>query len=129
MAVRPLPKIYLKVFYTHLKTLDKLTKKELLRRAKNKGGFNINYLIFNKINLNANLIYTGRRYDMDYSTWPAQRKILDNYTKIDLTAYYDIYENLQFFSRMENLTNQDYEDVIGYGTFQRSVYLGFKFSY
>ncbi len=129
MAVRPLPKIYLKVFYTHLKTLDKLTKKELLRRAKNKGGFNINYSVFDKINLNANLIYTGSRYDMDYSTWPAQRKLLDKYTKIDLTAYYDIYENLQFFSRIENLTNQVYEDVIGYGTPKRSVYLGFKFIY
>ena len=129
MAVRPLHKIYLKVFYTRLKTLDKLTKKELLRRAKNKGGFNINYSISNEINLNANLIYTGSRYDMDYSTWPAQRKILNKYTKIDLTAYYDIYENLQFFSRIENLTNQDYEDVIGYGTPERSVYLGFKFVY
>ena len=128
-VIRALRKLNLKIFYAYLKTEDKTTKEELLRRAKNKGGVTVNYTGIDKFNFNVNVLVVGRRYDLDFSTFPAKWKILDKYIKVNLTASYDIAKNMQFFSRIENLTDQEYEDVLGYGTPRRSIYFGFKFVY
>ena len=57
------------------------------------------------------------------------RKELKKYTKVNVTAYYDIMKNIEVFSRIENLTDAEYEDVLGFGTPGRSFYLGFRFNY
>ncbi len=127
-AIRPLRDLYFKIYYTYLKTEDKATKEALLRRANNKGGLTANYFI-KKFNFNLNMIFVGKRDDMDYSTFPAKRITLKEYTKINLTGSYDIIKNMQIYGRIENLTNQDYEDVLGFGTPEMSVYFGFRIDY
>jgi len=127
-AARPLKNLYLKLYYTRLNAEDKTAKEKLLRRAKNKAGITANYL-YKKLNLNLNMLFVGKRDDMDYSSWPPQRIILKEYTKINLTASYNITQTAQVFAKIENLTNQDYEDVLGFGTPKRAFYFGFKLNY
>jgi vitamin B12 transporter len=128
-AFNLLPLLNINASYTYLKTKDISTGEELLRRAKNKGGINVNYNGINKFNFNLNILLIGRRYDLDFSTFPASRKTIEKYIKINLTAIYSIAKNIQFFSRLENLNNAKYEEIFGFGTPGRSIYCGFKFNY
>lgn len=51
---------------------------------------------------------------------------LDDYTLVDLRAEYPIGEGLTLFGRVENLFDEQYQTVINYGTFGRSVYAGIR---
>jgi vitamin B12 transporter len=98
----------------------------LLRRPKLKAAYGINYSFLGKANVNAEVIFIGKRDDMDFSQSPAERVELKNYTLINLAASYNILSFLQIYGRVENLFNTDYEEVFGFGTPGLSGYAGIK---
>ncbi len=128
-SARPIDDLTLRASYTYTDTEDKATGKDLLRRAKNKLGFDVNYRFIGKGNVNLGLVYVGKRDDNDYSTWPAKRVELNDYVLVNLAASYDITKNIQIFGRAENLLDEDYEEVKGFGTPGISAYAGIKLSF
>jgi vitamin B12 transporter len=126
-SVRPIDDLTFLASYTYTDTEDKATGKDLLRRAKNKFGFDVNYRFIGKGNVNLGLVYVGKRDDNDYSTYT--RVELDDYVLVNLAASYDITRNIQIFGRAENLLDEDYEEVKGYGTPEVSAYAGVKLSF
>lgn len=128
-SVKPIDDLTLSFNYTHTDTEDKRTKKDLLRRPKNKFGLDINYHFLNKANVNIGVIYVGKRDDMDWSVWPARRVELDEYTLVKLAASYEIFKNFQVVARVENLLDKEYEEVKGWGTPGFSVFGGIKLSF
>jgi vitamin B12 transporter len=128
-SVRPIDDLTFLASYTYTDTEDKETGKDLLRRAKNKFVFDVNYRFIEKGNVNLALVYIGKRDDDDYSTWPARRVELDDYVLVNLAASFDITRNIQVLGRVENLLDEDYEEVKGYGTPEISAYAGVKLSF
>ena len=126
--ITPVPNFYIKGFYTYLKTEDKAAKKELLRRPKHKFGISAS-TTFNKLQFSLDMLYVGKRYDNDFSTWPAKRITLKDFTKIDISVSTNILKNTEVFARIDNLTDQDYEYVFGYGTPGRSFFSGIRLKY
>jgi vitamin B12 transporter len=51
---------------------------------------------------------------------------LDDYNVVDLSASYSINDRLEIYGRIENATNEDYQEVAGYNTAGRSVYGGVR---
>lgn len=51
---------------------------------------------------------------------------LDAWTRVDLRASYIIYENLSIYGRVDNVLNEEYQYVLGYGTPDRSYYVGVR---
>ena len=51
---------------------------------------------------------------------------LDDYDVVDLSASYAINDRFEVYGRIENATNQDYQEVAGYNTAGRSVYGGVR---
>jgi len=51
---------------------------------------------------------------------------LDDYDVVDLSASYSISERFEVYGRIENVTNQDYQEVAGYNTAGRSIYGGVR---
>jgi vitamin B12 transporter len=49
---------------------------------------------------------------------------LDNYNLVNLTSSYLLSENLRIKLRIENLFDRKYQDVVGFNTANRSIYLG-----
>ena len=72
------------------------------------------------------MIYIGEKDDKNFSTFPAQRINLKDYTLINIAANYDLFRFLKLFARVENLLNTDYEEVYGYGTPGLSAFAGLK---
>ncbi len=102
--------------YTYTDTEDETTGEDLLRRAKNKFSFDLGYRFAEKAMVNFNFIHTGERDDMDYSSWPASRVKLDGYNLVNISGTYKITNSIEIIGRIDNLFDEDYEDVKGYGT-------------
>ncbi|OGU55921.1 MAG: hypothetical protein A2V66_18430, partial [Ignavibacteria bacterium RBG_13_36_8] len=115
--------------YTYTDAVDKGdgtagNEKPLLRIPRHKFVLSMNYDWQNKLNINTQLRYIGRREDEDFSVYPSERVTLTSYTIADLAASYQITELIRIYGRIENLFNTDYEEVLYYGTLGRSFYAG-----
>jgi len=92
---------------------------ELQRRAKDTFRSALDYYGLAKTHLGLNAHYIGTRYD-DL----AQTKQTGRYTLWGAIINYDVTESLSFYLKGENLTNKRYQEVDGYGTAGRSIYIG-----
>jgi len=123
-----LPDLSIKANCTYLKTEDKTTGEQLLRKPKRKFSIASNYRFLQRGNVNLEAIFIGYRYDRDFATYPPERLILGNYTLLNMAISYDIINNLQLYVKGDNLTDKKYENVYGYGTSGVSVQIGMKTS-
>lgn len=74
------------------------------------------------VHLNWRAARKARAYDYaDPSGLP-----LDNYQVVDISARYRPFEILSLYGRIENLTDEKYQEVLGYNTSGRAGYLGFE---
>ena len=77
--------------------------------------------------LAANLLYIGDRRDLhpvNFSTVTA-----DDYVTLNFTARFKINEWLTIFGRVDNATDENYEDVLGFQTAGASAYGGIRLEY
>ena len=112
--------------YTYTDTEDKKTGASLLRRPWNKVSADVTWAVSDDASLTASLLFTGRRFDNDYSTFPASRASLGSYALVNLSGSYNLTERVSLFARVENMFDREYEQVVGYGTPGAAVYGGFK---
>ena len=54
---------------------------------------------------------------------------LADFDVLNVTASYQLSENVEFFARIENALNEEYQEVIGYITPKRSYYLGIRLNF
>lgn len=125
LSARPCEKMNLVLSYTYTDTEDKITGLKLIRRPDHKFAANANYIFLEDGNLNLEFIYIGTR-EVNGFGWPAPRVELDSYYLVNARASWKLNANLQFFGRINNLFDEEYEEVIGYGTPGINVYAGVK---
>jgi vitamin B12 transporter len=101
----------------------------LLRRPRNKGSFEAIIHPTPSATINLNLLAVGRKDDIDFAVFPAQRVTVPGYVIVNATARYAVTENFEVFARGINLLNKTYEEVYGYGTAGASGYAGFNVSF
>ncbi|MCB0355130.1 MAG: TonB-dependent receptor, partial [Bdellovibrionales bacterium] len=117
LEVEPVEHLLLKADYTFTDAEDKNLRTQLLRRPENKFAFSGFYSFLEdrgQVGVRANVV--GHRSDTDFSTFPSQSVRLGGYTVVDLLGSYRITETLEFFARVENLFDREYQDVFGFGT-------------
>jgi len=120
LDVKPHRTLLLSASCTVMDTEDEATGNELARRPKNKGSVSATWTP-GSADFNLTINKVGRR-------WNDSDNIdkLKSYTKVDFAASFDLTKNLSIFGRGENLLNEDYEEVKGYGTAGISYYGGIK---
>jgi vitamin B12 transporter len=57
------------------------------------------------------------------------RGTVDSWTRLDLSANYAVNDNVEVFGRLENLGDKDYQQIFGYGTPERSGYVGVTYTF
>lgn len=92
---------------------------EIQRRAKDTFRSALDYYGFNKWQLGINAHYIGSRYD-DL----AKTKQTGRYALWGAVVNYDATENVSFYLKGDNLSDKLYQEVDGYGTAGRSLYVG-----
>jgi len=127
-SLKPINELMVRASYTYTNTEDKATGEDLLRRPKDKMGLDVNYHFLERGNINLNIIYVGKRDDIyfDPFTYSSTRVALSRYTLVNLAASYDITKNFKVFGRVDNLFDEDYEEIKGYGTPGFSGFVGIK---
>ncbi len=110
----------IQVGYTYTDTEDE-SGERLDRRPLHKGTADLNFYPIKNLQINLNALYTGERDDDDQT--------LDAYTLINLATSYQLTENLKIFGRVNNLFDEEYEEVSGYGTADISSYVGIKLNF
>lgn len=92
---------------------------ELQRRANNTFRGALDFYGISKLHFGLNAHYIGTRYD-DL----AQTKQTGRYTLWGAVVNYDATESLSFYLKGDNLSDKLYQEVDGYGTAGRSLYVG-----
>jgi vitamin B12 transporter len=82
-----------------------------------------------KARANLSVVYTGRSPDYDYSSGSPVLVDLAPHTLVSLAGSYDLTKRIQLFARVENLLDENYTEVFGYGTPGIAAYGGLKASF
>lgn len=93
----------------------------LVRRPRHK--FNVSlgrYFLDRRAYASLNWRYVGKRQDIIGFTAAE----VDDYSVIDASGWYELSENVRLFARVENVTDENYQDVAGFGTAPLSAYGG-----
>jgi len=122
----PADNITLSASYSHIVTKDKNTGEILLRRPKDKFTATLNFRVLTKGHITLSLIHLGTRDDQEWIDWISTRVHMEPFTLLGAVGSYDIHPNTQLFLRLENILDQQYELIKGYGTPGFSLYGGFK---
>ena len=98
----------------------------LIRIAEKRYGLTLNYRPNDRAGAAVTITGVGERDDKDFNAWPVTRVKLAGYMTADLAASYRVSDKVTLTGRIENLLDEGYENVFGYGTAGRSGYLGLK---
>jgi vitamin B12 transporter len=128
-SVKPLTWLSFDIHYTYTEAKnedegDTNNGNDLIYRPKHAGGASLNIKPLEKLNLNLNAQYVGKRYrEKDNSeSMPA-------YTLYNFAASYDVMEWLKIFGRVENLTDKKYQSIYKYGEPGIGFYGGVKVTF
>jgi vitamin B12 transporter len=116
--------------YTYTDAKDKITDEDLPRRPKHRASAGMNYQWRKKTNVNLSVLYVGKRDDRDYgaSMFGYTEVEMPQYTVVNVAISHDLSETVQLFGRVDNLFDEQYQEVVGYGTPGLSGYAGVKVS-
>ncbi len=118
----PLELISFKLGYTYTDSeTDDGSRKA--RIPLHKGSFDISIYPLDNLQLTTSILYTGERED------GAANETLDAYTLVNLSGSYQVCDYAKLFARIDNLFDEDYEEVAGYGTAGLSAYAGLKVTF
>lgn len=84
--------------------------------------------------LNVGLMYTGLSGRLDVSGFYRHQAnsidsggSLEDFGVFDMTASYRVTDNFRVYGRIENAFDEDYQEIIGYNSADRALYIGFNF--
>ncbi len=124
VRVSPMDNLDVQATYTHTATRDRETRLRLARRPVNKGNLNIMYAPWDELRTNLDLLLVGSSFN---DTFNAQQ--VTGYGVVNMAVSYDITKSVQAFVRLDNLLDEEYEEISGFGTFGRAGFGGLKFSF
>ena len=93
----------------------------LVRRPEHLANLSATYRWPGGLSTTAALRHVGEAFANDANT-----TVTPDYTLVDLRAAYPVREGLEVYGRVENLFDQDYETVRGYGAAGRGAFVGLR---
>lgn len=115
-----------KFAYTYTDTEDRDSGDSLLRRPRHKFSADAQYKPLQSLTLQAGLSLTGARFDNDFSSYPATRTRLGTYVLANVGATLSISRDVELFTRIENLFDREFQQVLGYGEPGLAGYAGIR---
>jgi vitamin B12 transporter len=133
LAAKPHPRIRLDLAYTFLETRD-ADGISLVRRPKHIASLNAHYrfrIMGRPATANIGLRYNGDQTDTVFNSFfpvEIETKRLEGYTLVNAGLTWQVADRLEIFARGENLLDEHYQEVYGYGAPGLGVFAGLKLS-
>ena len=105
---------------THLSSEDG-DGNELVRIPELTGDLSLNWQATEDLSATLAVVYNDEEED--------SRGTVDDWARVDVSGTWSPSEVVEVFARLENLTNRDYQQIFGYGTPERSAYLGLNYRF
>lgn len=127
---RPVSDLRCGVAYTYTDAKNGATKEALIRRPKDRVSVETEYSITKAASVTLSVAYVGKTPDKYYDPqmYTSKNVMLADYFLVNVATRYRFNEYAELFGRVENLLDEDYEEVKGYGTAGLSGYAGVKLS-
>jgi len=123
--LQPADRLRVNASYTYT-AMDDGAGEDLLRRPRKALSLGGTYQFANgRTDLTTTLNYQGRRDDMNFTPWPAERVQLKSYTLLDLALQHQYAPQLSIYARLDNVFDEQYEEVFEYASEGRLLTLGF----
>ena len=96
----------------------------LMGRPQVKAGANVVYVLNNHLQFNANYLWVDDRLAASRYTGVALIETSDSYHRLDLGAKWTPNTHLNIYLRLENITDEEYENDIGFPAIGRTGFIG-----
>lgn len=121
------PALGLRADYTYTEAENMATRAWLLRRPHHKASLEASWQASAALNLEATLLYVGPGADIGRESFLLLKD--PAFTTLNLAASYRLKDAITLFGRVENLTDQTYEDPNGFQRPGIGAYAGIKASF
>ncbi|HEY5338209.1 MAG TPA: TonB-dependent receptor [Rhizomicrobium sp.] len=112
--------------YTNTTSKDLLTGLALPRRPKDRANVIVTWAPSSAWSIGGSVSYVGREIDQyDTSTTPPTAFINGSHTPVNVFGQYN-FDHWSVYARIENMFDQHYEPLLGYGAPGRAVFAGIK---
>lgn len=122
VALQPIDGFDVSLNYSIIDAFDETTGNRLPRRAEETASLVVDYRMENGFGIGTTILVVGDSFDN-----ASNSNRIDGYALADLRVSYGITENLEVFGRIENVTDEEYETVLGFGQPGRSVFGGVRY--
>ena len=112
-------KVTLKGHYTYSDAIDLETNMVLLRQPEHTAYAAVDLTLSDKAQASLSATYNGEETDFGGHA-------IKSWTRFDLKLSYDVTDDIQLYGRIDNLLDEEYQHVIGYGTPDRSAFTGVR---
>jgi len=119
LTLKPHAKVQLSSAYTYTDSVDLADGLQVIRQPRHRLVSNIQWQTTQNLDLSLGVTYNGRERDFGGD--------VDAFVRVDLRGSYRINNHIEFFGRVENLTDSNYQDVLGFGEPGISAFAGFRF--
>jgi vitamin B12 transporter len=124
VRARPTGSVQVEANYSLIDAKNRTTGLALLRRPQHSVNLALDWSATSALNLGASVRWVSSSADVDFQTFARTR--LAGYTLASLRAAYAVSERIELFGRIENLFDERYETVSGYGTYRRNANVGLR---
>ncbi len=118
LLLDPTPWLTVDANYTRLSAIDRTTEERLLRLPRDKATVTATLMPVERLTLSVSGHYSGKAGDI-YGD-------IDDWFRLDLRAAYQVTDRIEVYGRVENLLDEHYQELFGYGTAGLSAYLGLR---
>ncbi|MBI4115540.1 MAG: TonB-dependent receptor [Candidatus Omnitrophica bacterium] len=119
--VSPIPNLELRTNYTYVNAIDEDTQKRLVRRPWHSGRAGLSYR-YKRLQANFDWVFVGDREE----TSRGFREKNPGYTRLDAMISFDLNKYFQVYFRGENLTNDHYDEALGFDNPSTRLFVGTK---
>lgn len=124
VRLAPTSRLVVEANYSLIDAKDRSTGLRLLRRPEHSLNVSLDWAARDWLNIGASLQTISDSADSDFQTFT--RTSLDGYTLVGLRASVPLGDRLEFYGRVENVFDERYEQVSGYGTYGRNAHVGVR---
>jgi len=108
--------------YTYTSAKDRTTGERLIRRPESQFFAGLDWQVTENFSSNISVTHTGSAPD-------SGSQFIESWTRVDLRAAYKVSDNIELYGRIDNLFDENYQQVAGYGTPGISGFFGVRGSF
>jgi vitamin B12 transporter len=123
-SVHPTDDIDILGSYTNLEATEVANTE--LRRPEQQGAIDASWRVGGgPLKLNLGVTYNGEMLDTDFATFMPTS--IDPYTLVRVGASWQVNDTIELYGRVENVTDEEYQEVLGFKGAPQAFYLGIRF--